>query len=113
MTFAVCLQVPNHIRFKRYSDIYTNFIPQMVFLGIDEKDSNGLEYQGKNKYKGAPYFAVDVTPKKSVKEEAEKLIKDLESKGMGFAQGRVMDIEAKHGKYFDPLKLLHRSIHCC
>ncbi len=32
MTFAVCLQVPNHIRFKRYSDIYTNFIPQMVFL---------------------------------------------------------------------------------
>ena len=32
MTFAVCLQVPNHIRFKRYSDIYTNFIPQMIFL---------------------------------------------------------------------------------
>ena len=32
MTFAVCLQVPNHIRFKRFSDIWTNFIPQMVFL---------------------------------------------------------------------------------
>ncbi|KAI0700544.1 H+-ATPase subunit [Cerioporus squamosus] len=32
MTFAVCLQVPNHIRFNRLSDIYTNFIPQMIFL---------------------------------------------------------------------------------
>lgn len=32
MTFAVCLQVPNHIRFSRWSDIYTNFIPQMIFL---------------------------------------------------------------------------------
>ncbi|EMD34353.1 hypothetical protein CERSUDRAFT_86474 [Gelatoporia subvermispora B] len=32
MTFALCLQVPNHIRFKRLTDIYTNFIPQMVFL---------------------------------------------------------------------------------
>jgi V-type H+-transporting ATPase subunit a len=32
MTFALCLQVPNHIRFNRFSDIYTNFIPQMLFL---------------------------------------------------------------------------------
>lgn len=32
MTFALCLQVPNHIRFKRFSDIYTNFIPSMIFL---------------------------------------------------------------------------------
>src|SRR5882762_8902807 len=32
MTFALCLQVPNHIRFKRPLDIYTNFIPQLIFL---------------------------------------------------------------------------------
>ncbi|KAF7308230.1 V-type proton ATPase subunit a [Mycena chlorophos] len=32
MTFALCLQVPNHIRFKRPIDIYANFIPQMIFL---------------------------------------------------------------------------------
>lgn len=32
MTFALCLQVPNHIRFKRFSEIYANFIPQMLFL---------------------------------------------------------------------------------
>ncbi|KDR81953.1 hypothetical protein GALMADRAFT_240296 [Galerina marginata CBS 339.88] len=32
MTFALCLQVPNHIQFKRYSDLYTNFLPQIIFL---------------------------------------------------------------------------------
>ncbi|TFK34883.1 V-type ATPase, V0 complex, 116kDa subunit family [Crucibulum laeve] len=32
MTFALCLQLPNHIRFKRPIDIYANFIPQMIFL---------------------------------------------------------------------------------
>jgi V-type H+-transporting ATPase subunit a len=32
MTFALCLQLPNHIRFKRPVDIYANFIPQMIFL---------------------------------------------------------------------------------
>ncbi|KAL5512032.1 VPH1 [Sanghuangporus vaninii] len=32
MTFALCLQVPNHFRFNKLSDIYTNFIPQMIFL---------------------------------------------------------------------------------
>lgn len=32
MTFALCLQIPNHLRFKRRTDIYTNFLPQMLFL---------------------------------------------------------------------------------
>ena len=32
MSFALCLQVPNHIKFKRKTDIYTNFIPQIIFL---------------------------------------------------------------------------------
>ena len=32
MTFALCLQVPNHLRFRRYLDIYANFIPQLLFL---------------------------------------------------------------------------------
>ncbi|KAF9023037.1 H+-ATPase subunit [Hymenopellis radicata] len=32
MTFALCLQVPNHIKFKRPVDIYANFIPQIIFL---------------------------------------------------------------------------------
>lgn len=77
------------------SDVYR---PQMIFLGIDEKNQEGLEYQSKNKYKGAPYFAVDVTPKESVKEACESLIKKKEDEGLGFAPGRVMDIDPKHGK---------------
>jgi len=32
MTFALCLQLPNHIKFKRPIDIYANFIPQILFL---------------------------------------------------------------------------------
>lgn len=32
MTFALCLQLPNHLKFKRPIDIYGNFIPQMIFL---------------------------------------------------------------------------------
>ncbi|KAF8898227.1 V-type ATPase, V0 complex, 116kDa subunit family [Gymnopilus junonius] len=32
MTFALCLQVPNHFKFKRYSDLWTNFLPQIIFL---------------------------------------------------------------------------------
>ncbi|KAH7914088.1 V-type ATPase, V0 complex, 116kDa subunit family [Hygrophoropsis aurantiaca] len=32
MTFSLCLQLPNHIKFKRPLDIYANFIPQMIFL---------------------------------------------------------------------------------
>lgn len=32
MTFALCLQLPNYFKFNKKSDIYTNFIPQMIFL---------------------------------------------------------------------------------
>lgn len=32
MTFALCLQLLNHIKFKRSLDIYASFVPQMIFL---------------------------------------------------------------------------------
>ncbi|OWT40027.1 V-type H+-transporting ATPase subunit I [Cryptococcus neoformans] len=32
MTFAICLQVPNHIHFKKPLNIYAEFIPQMLFF---------------------------------------------------------------------------------
>jgi len=32
MTFALCLQLPNHFKFKRPVDIYANFLPQIIFL---------------------------------------------------------------------------------
>ncbi|KAK3707774.1 NADH pyrophosphatase [Vermiconidia calcicola] len=85
------------------------YIPQMIFLGIDEKAKDGLEYQSKNLYKGAPYFAVDVTPKEGVKEACEKLIKDLEGRGLAFSQapgGRVMDIDAQHAAIYAEARAL-------
>lgn len=32
MTFAIFLQVPNHFRFKKTSNIWAEFIPQVLFL---------------------------------------------------------------------------------
>ena len=32
MTFAICLQVPNHLHFKKYLNIYAEFIPQILFM---------------------------------------------------------------------------------
>jgi V-type H+-transporting ATPase subunit a len=32
MTFALCLQLPNHIYFKRPLEIWANFVPQVIFL---------------------------------------------------------------------------------
>ncbi|RMY50982.1 hypothetical protein D0865_06590 [Hortaea werneckii] len=72
-----------------------SYVPQLIFLGIDEKrKEDGLRYQGKNVYTGAPHFAVDVTPKASVKEECEKLIKDVQGRELDFAKGRVMGLIA-------------------
>lgn len=60
--------------------------PQIIFLGIDEK-KNGIEYKGR--YKGQPWFAVDVTPKESVKDAAEALIAKKKSEGLDFSKGRM------------------------
>lgn len=99
---------------KRYrSDRY---LPQMVFLGLDESVGEGEEaafgYQGKNFYRGAPFFAVDVTPPAEgsvgggVREACEALIAKVEREGYIFAPGRVMDIQARDG---EPLRLLLSS----
>lgn len=32
MIFGVCMQIPNHIQFKRYWNILLDFVPQIVFL---------------------------------------------------------------------------------
>jgi NAD+ diphosphatase len=72
------------------------YIPQIVFLGLDER-TEGFVY--KEHYKGQPWFAVDVTPKESVKEEAEKLIEGLKGKGLDFSKGRMhLSLPAEEGK---------------
>lgn len=80
---------------KEYnSEVY---VPQIVFLGLDER-KEGFEYKGH--YKGQPWFAVDVTPKQSVTEAAEQLIKDVEGRGLQFSKGRMhMSLPAQEGLY--------------
>lgn len=77
------------------------YIPQMIFLGIDEssgKGGDGLSYTTrKNTYTGVPHFAVDVTPRHGVTEACEKLVKEQQGKGREFAKGRVMDVVASDG----------------
>ena len=63
------------------------YIPQLVFLGLDGRRDDGLVYR--DAYKGAPYFALDVTPRHHLKEEAEKIISHWEAKGFKFAEGRL------------------------
>jgi len=76
----------------------TKHTPQMIFLGLDEKIPDSLVY--KDRYKGAPYFAVDITPRASVTEACNALISSLESKGLSFAQGRAMDFNASDAAIF-------------
>ena len=71
------------------------YVPQLIFLGLDER-KEGFVY--KDHYKGQPYFAVDVTPQKSATEAAEKLIKDMEERGLSFSKGRMnLSLVAQEG----------------
>ncbi|KAI4713650.1 hypothetical protein J4E89_001097 [Alternaria sp. Ai002NY15] len=62
------------------------YVPQIIFLGLDER-KDGFKY--KEHYKGQPWFAVDVTPKDSVKEKAEELLERMTSTGLEFSKGRM------------------------
>lgn len=82
-------------------------IPQMIFLGLDESSqssddkSSGSETlkwkkggenakPGAEEYAGKPLFALDVTPKGSIKDATEKVIKTAESEGRKFLEGRML-----------------------
>jgi len=71
------------------------YLPQIIFLGLDDR-TEGFVY--KEHYKGQPWFAVDITPKGSVKEEAEKLVEKLKGEGLDFSKGRMnLNLPAKEG----------------
>lgn len=71
----------------------------MIFLGLDEKKKTGFEYTHKGTtIGGAPYFALDITPRGSVSDVCEKLIEGLKSKGLSFTPGRGMDLVATDGE---------------
>ena len=61
-------------------------IPQLLFLGLDENIKSGFEW---NIYHGSPYFALDVTPRGSVRAEAEKLVDKMKARGLQFVEGRM------------------------
>ena len=62
-------------------------IPQLLFLGLDERKQDGFGW--KDLYKGTPFFALDVTPKGSIAEKAQALVKSVESRGLTFIEGRT------------------------
>ncbi|KAL9596502.1 MAG: hypothetical protein Q9219_005763 [cf. Caloplaca sp. 3 TL-2023] len=61
-------------------------IPQLLFLGLDERNQQGLTY---NIYTGSPYFALDVTPKGTITSHAQSLIETMHSRGLKFLEGRI------------------------
>lgn len=61
-------------------------IPQLLFLGLDERDKSGFEW---TIYEGAPFFALDVTPRGSIAEAAKSMVQDKESQGLRFLEGRL------------------------
>ncbi|ETN36513.1 uncharacterized protein HMPREF1541_08791 [Cyphellophora europaea CBS 101466] len=58
--------------------------PQFVFLGIDEKANEGYTFRN---FRGAPRFAVDITPKWTFADEANKVIDTFKKEGLSFAEG--------------------------
>lgn len=71
-------------------------IPQMIFLGLDDRQSggsgqvNGEGLTWKEVYKGRPVWAVDTTPKGTFKKEAENLNEGFEKNGWKFLEGRMI-----------------------
>ena len=59
-------------------------IPQLIFLGLDERVKDGLSYKN---YTGAPHFAFDITPVAPYEEAANGVIVRMEKKGLSFLEG--------------------------
>jgi NAD+ diphosphatase len=82
----------------------TLYIPQIIFLGLDERKKGEEDFVYKEHYKGQPWFAVDVTPKEGVAEAAEQLIERLKGDGLEFSKGRMhLSLPAEEGTSPPPL----------
>ncbi|KAK8088811.1 hypothetical protein PG997_003772 [Apiospora hydei] len=69
--------------------------PVILFLGLDEKKTTGFEYKD---FKGAPYFAIDVTPKEGLADRADSVIEAVKAKGLDFSKAaRMMSLTAPEG----------------
>jgi NAD+ diphosphatase len=71
-------------------------LPLVLFLGLDERRREGFEY---GIYKGSPYFAIDITPKGTIREKAEEINEAMKAKGLIFLEGRTaMAMNAPEGR---------------
>jgi NAD+ diphosphatase len=69
-----------------------NVVPQVVFLGLDESHGNGYIFRN---FKGAPYFAIDITPKREYEAQANEVIQAFTDAGLSFVEGmRAMSFHA-------------------
>jgi NAD+ diphosphatase len=68
--------------------------PLVLFLGLDEKRDGGVEW---GSYKGAPRFAVDITPRGPLKDGTEELMREMEARGWKLLKGRVNFLDAPQG----------------
>ncbi|KAK2763069.1 NADH pyrophosphatase [Arachnomyces sp. PD_36] len=88
---------------KNYNSSITT--PQVVFLGLDEtQKESGMTFKS---YVGAPYFALDVTPKGTMEKEAKGVIAEMEGKGLSFDTGRtVMSLSAEEAPIYAQARAL-------
>jgi NAD+ diphosphatase len=78
---------------KEYNSAIT--LPLVLFLGLDERKKEGFEH---GIYSGAPYFAVDVTPRGTIVEKATGVVEAMKAKGLQFVEGRMhMTLNAPEG----------------
>ncbi len=72
-------------------------VPQLVFLGLHESAEDGFSYKN---FKGAPHWAIDITPKKTFEKEATDLAEAFSAAGFKFSEGmRAMSFPADVGKF--------------
>ncbi|KAI1826235.1 NUDIX hydrolase domain-like protein [Xylaria intraflava] len=78
--------------------------PTILFLGLDEK-SKGFQYR---EYWGKPYFAVDVTPKGSIEQQAKSVIDAAKAKpGVSFVPGaRLLTLNAPEAAIYAQARAL-------
>lgn len=81
--------------------------PLIVFLGIREDEVS--EFKVRN-FRGCPWFAVDLTPKGSYADAAQKVIENLTSSGSTFLKSaRQNTLSSELGKSSSPLGLSYSS----
>ncbi|EDN02627.1 peroxisomal NADH pyrophosphatase NUDT12 [Histoplasma capsulatum] len=85
--------IPEDVFDKTEADALKDFQPSittplLIFLGLDETHKeNSLSYKS---YTGAPFFALDVTPRGTIEQPAKGIIATMEANGLSFFRGRTV-----------------------